>query len=127
MEVSRQLQARPAVEDPAVSIRLRQVGAPQGRSEHFAGKRNHLPLPGIETRFLSRPARCLVTILTELSQPLPYINKETWAFTIQQKEKTSVDELIACFPLIRHGPHRKRKKLKGVNRHIDKHIDAQTR
>jgi hypothetical protein len=35
-------------------------------SGHFTEQLNLLPLSGIETRFLSWPARILVTILTEL-------------------------------------------------------------
>jgi hypothetical protein len=43
---------------------------PSGR---FGEKKNLLPFPGIQTQFLGRPIRCLVTGLAELSQLLQYV------------------------------------------------------
>jgi hypothetical protein len=42
------------------------LGRPQSRSGRYGEDRNLLPLPGIEPEVFGRPARSIVTILTEL-------------------------------------------------------------
>jgi hypothetical protein len=55
---------------PLVSTSLyclnRRQCEPQKRSSHFSEELKHLLLPGNDPRFLRRPARSLVTIVTEL-------------------------------------------------------------
>jgi hypothetical protein len=46
----------------------RRLGGPQKRSGRYGEENNPLPLPGIEPRFLGRPAHSLVTIPTALPQ-----------------------------------------------------------
>jgi hypothetical protein len=47
----------------------RRLGGPQSPSTHYGEKKNPLPLPRIEPRFLVRPACSLVAIPTECPWP----------------------------------------------------------
>jgi len=53
----------------------RRPGGPQNGSEPFGEDLNLLPLPVIEPRYFGRPARSLVTVLTELSRS--YLSAES--------------------------------------------------
>jgi hypothetical protein len=46
----------------------RRLGEPQSLSGRYAEEKNLFPLPGIESRFLGRPARSLVATPIELSR-----------------------------------------------------------
>jgi hypothetical protein len=75
------LAALTLVKEPRVPTK-RLVG-PQSRSGDIGEEMHHLRLPGIETRFVSRPAHRLVTILTELSERLSVI-ETCWKELVQR-------------------------------------------
>jgi hypothetical protein len=65
--VSGQIYALGAVCPGKQHLVPRRMGGAQSQSGPYEEQKNLLSLPGIERQFLSRPARSLVTIPTELS------------------------------------------------------------